>query len=709
MTQAHQKHYRACHLCEAICGLEIETKDQQVISIRGDKDDPVSQGYLCPKGTALADIHHDPDRLRVPHKRVGNEWVKISWEEALDYAADRLIDIQEKHGNSSVGFYAGNPNVHNYGSMTHGPNFRRVFGSKNHFSATSLDQLPHQLVALAMLGHQFAIPIPDVNNTQLMVIMGGNPMASNGSIMTMPNAPKRLRAIKERGGKLVVIDPRKTETANIATEHLFIKPGSDAYVLMAMIRTIFEENWPKSTHLDPVLNGLDIVKDASQPFTLGLAEAVSGIPADKIYQLTKELVETPKAVLYGRMGVSVQEFGTICQWAIQVINILIGATDHVGGALLTSPAFAYVTKGLGGAGHFDRYKSRVRGLPEFSGEFPAAALAEEILTPGEGQIKAMITIAGNPVISTINSNTIEEAFASLDFYVAIDFYINATTRHADLILPPTSPLEHDHFDIAFLRFAIHNSVRMNPAVFEPNEGQLHDWEIFNGLGRRIAERKTLDFNELPPPDLLIGMGVELDVYGPKKNPEMALTLEKIKAAPHGIDLGPLKPSLIERIATDDGLINCAPDFLIKDLKRLETKPVEHEPDTLLLIGRRHLRSNNSWMHNSQRLVKGPARWQLMMHPTDLTMRGITDGATVTITSRVGTVQTIVSATDTIMPGVVSLPHGWGHNKEGVRMQIATQQLGVNCNELTDHEFLDTLSGNAALNGIPVTVAATEGT
>lgn len=701
-------HYRACHLCEAICGLEIRTQGEKILSIKGDKEDPISKGYICPKATAIADIHNDPDRLRKPVKRVGQEWIEISWDEAINTTAERLVETQRQHGDDSVGFFAGNPGVHNYGNMTHGALLRRAVKTKNNFSATSLDQLPHQLTSYVMYGHQFLIPIPDIDRTDLMVIMGGNPLASNGSIMTMPNAPKRLKDLQARGGKLVVIDPRRSETAEIADQHLFVKPGKDAYVLMAIIKTLFDEKLINIGHLENHLDNLDIVENSTQNFTLELAEHQSGIPAASIKQLAVDLATTERSVLYGRMGVSVQEFGVLCQWAIQIINILIGSLDAEGGALATSPAFAYVKKGTSGGGHFNLFQSRVSSLPEFGGELPAAALAEEILTPGEGQIKAMVTIAGNPIISSTNSNDIEEAFASLDFYVAFDFYINATTRHADIILPPTSPLEHDHYDIAFFRLAVRNSTRYNPAVFAANDDSLHDWEAFNAVSAKISELKNKEFRPLPAPDLMVAYGIENDFYGAANNPEMALTMDKIKAAPHGIDLGPLVAGgFAERLATASGNIECAPEFLINDLKRLAQAATTSAPDELLLIGRRHVRSNNSWMHNYHRLVKGKPRWQLMMHPEDMKSRGLDDESQVTIESRVGQVTTTVIATDEIMQGVVSLPHGWGHNKPGVKMGIATKQEGVNCNVLTDDKFIDKASGNAALNGVPVKVSAAQ--
>lgn len=703
MSEQQQTHYRACHLCEAICGLEIKTKGDEVISIRGDKNDPVSRGFICPKATAIADIHTDPDRLRKPVKRVGDQWQEISWQEAIELTATRLVETQQTRGQNSVGFYGGNPGVHNYGNMTHGPLLRRAVKTRNNFSATSLDQLPHHLTSYAMYGHQFFLPIPDVDHTQLMVIFGGNPLASNGSIMTMPDAPKRLKAIQERGGRLVVVDPRRTETANIADQHLFVKPGKDAYVLMAIINVLFEENWLKVDHLAPYLDGLETVQHAVSGFSLELAAAQSGISADAIRQLASDLAHTDRAVIYGRMGVSVQEFGALCQWAIQIINILTGALDTVGGSLITSPAFGYVKKGLNAAGHFNVFQSRVSGLPEFGGELPAVTMAEEMLTPGDDQIKAMVTIAGNPLISSANHGELSKAFASLDFYVAIDFYINATTQHADVILPPTSPLEHDHYDIAFLRLAVHDSARHNPAVFEPAEGTLHDWQIYNALAAKICELKGTEFRPLPAPDELVAHGIAEGEYGAQANPDVALTMDKLKAAPHGIDLGPLRPGLTKRLCTEDGKIHCAPDFLIGDLSRLEQRATEVDTSSLLLIGRRHVRSNNSWMHNYHRLVKGKPRWQLMMHPDDLAERGIESESEVTIESRVGRVTTTVIATDEVMPGVVSLPHGWGHKGRGIKMEIASQQDGVNCNELTDDKLIDTLCGNAALNGVPVQV------
>ena len=705
VTTDIQTHFRACHLCEAICGLEIRTQGEEILSIRGDKNDPMSKGFICPKATAIADIHADPDRLRRPVKKVNGEWQETSWEDAIQLVASKLVSCEQEYGENSVAFYAGNPGVHNYGNITHGTQLRKAFKTRNHFSATSLDQLPHQLASNLMYGHQFFIPIPDIDKTELMVIMGGNPLASNGSIMTVPNAPQRLKDIQQRGGRFIVIDPRRTETAEIADAHHFIRPGTDAWLLLAMINTLFSEDWVQETDLTPLVDGLAEIKEIAKSFSLESAAKQTAIPADIIKQLTYDLAHTPKAVLYGRMGLSVQEFGGLCQWAIQVINILIGALDAEGGARITSPAFASVRKGTPAAGHFNRFQSRVSGLPEFAGELPAVCMAEEIRTPGEGQIKSLVTIAGNPVVSSANADELDQALSKLDFYVAFDFYINATTRHADVILPPTGPLEHDHYDIAFHRLAVRNSARYNPAVFKPEADAKHDWEIFNAVTAKIRELQGKDYRPLPAPDQIVAAGIEADMYSADHNPDIALTMDKLKASPHGIDLGPLQAGVADRLATEDGRINAAPQLYLDDVPRLLASAESQAENQLLLIGRRHVRSNNSWMHNYHRLVKGPIRWQLMMHPDDLQDRGLEDASEVVIESRVGKITTTVQATDEVMPGVVSLPHGWGHQRPGVKLTIASQQQGANCNVLTDDKFIDRLSGNAALNGVPVTVSA----
>ncbi|EMA2619110.1 molybdopterin oxidoreductase family protein [Pseudomonas aeruginosa] len=696
-------HYRACHLCEAICGLAIETESDEggvprIRSIKGDPQDCFSRGHVCPKAVALQDIQDDPDRLRQPLRRVGSEWQPIGWDEAFAMVASRLGEIRERHGNDAVAVYQGNPSVHNYGLMTHSNYFLGLLKTRNRFSATSVDQLPHHLVSQQMYGHGLLIPIPDIDHTDFMLVLGGNPLASNGSIMTVPDVEKRLKALKARGGRLVVVDPRRSETAAIADRHLFIRPGQDAALLLGILNTLFEEHLGRPTPL-PV-DGLERVREAVAVFDAESMSVRCGVPAESIRQLARDFAAAERAVCYGRMGVSTQAFGTLCQWLVQLINLVTGNLDRVGGALCTSPALDLVASTSGG--HFDRWRSRVSGLPEYGGELPVAALAEEILGEGEGQVRALVTVAGNPVLSTPNGRRLEQALDGLEFMLSIDLYINETTRYADLILPPTAPLEHDHYDTTFNVFAVRNVTRFNEAVLPRPEGALHDWEIFVGLARAFAARNGLELKPTLEPQQMIDLGLRAGAYGDRS--EHRLSLATLREHPHGIDLGPLRPNLAPRLKTVGQRIQAAPPLFVDDLQRFAAQPLPAS-DQLLLIGRRHVRSNNSWMHNYHRLVKGKPRHQLLMHPRDLEGRGLVDGQRVRVRSRVGSVEVEVAASSEMMPGVVSLPHGWGHARPGVQLAIARAQAGASANDLTDERHLDLLSGNAALNGLPVEVEA----
>lgn len=696
-------HHRACHLCEAICGLTIETTTEEglgtrITSIKGDALDSFSRGHICPKAVALQDIQNDPDRIRQPMLRVGTQWQPIEWQAAFDLVAERLVSIQQRHGQNSVAVYQGNPSVHNYGLMTHSNYFLGLLKTRNRFSATSVDQLPHHLTSYLMYGHGLLLPIPDIDHTDFMLILGGNPLASNGSIMTVPDVEKRLKAIQARGGKVVVVDPRRTETAAIADQHLFVRPGGDAALLFGLLNTLFEENLTRASHL-PV-DGLDEVHQSIRHLN---AEAMSprcGVPSEQIRQLARDFAAADKAVCYGRMGISTQAFGTLCHWLVQLINLVTGNLDRVGGALCTEPAVDLVASTSGG--HFNRWQSRVSGLPEYAGELPVSALAEEMLTEGEGQVRALITVAGNPVLSTPNGRKLEQALESLEFMLSIDLYINETTRYADLILPSTSALENDHYDTTFNMFAVRNVTRFNRAILEKPEGALHDWEIFVGLAQAFAAKAERELKPTIAPSQMIDRGLRGGLYG--DGSEYKLSVEMLRDRPHGLDLGALKPNLHSRLKTANQRVQAAPDVILADLARFAAveAPLAGE---LLLIGRRHVRSNNSWMHNYHRLVKGKPRHQLLMHPDDLSSRGLSDGQWVKVSSRVGEVEVQVVGSLEMMPGVVSLPHGWGHGRPGVQMEIAGNQPGVSANDLTDERQLDRLSGNAALNGVPVQVAA----
>ena len=695
-------HHRVCHLCEAMCGVVIQTNGSQVVDIRGDQNDPLSRGHVCPKAVSLKDIHEDPDRLRKPLKRVLNDGgefqhVEIEWNEALDLAASAIASTIQKYGVDAVGAYFGNPSVHNYGMMTHQRNLFRHIRTRNRFSATSVDQLPHHLVSLWCYGHMLLQPVPDVDRTHYFLMLGANPLASNGSMWTVPDVRRRLKALKARGGKLVVIDPRRTETAELASEHLFIRPGSDAAFLLAVIHVLFRDDLVSLGLVSGFTDGLDDVGTAVSSLTPVWAAERTGIVVSDIERIAHDFSRAEAGICYGRMGVSTQAYGALCQWAIQVINVVTGNLDKPGGSLFTLPAMDQVTNTSPGG--FARFSSRGRGLPEFNYELPAAAMVEEIRTPGEGQIRLMFTGAGNPVLSTPNGAALDEALEELEFMVSLDPALNETTRHAHVILPPTSPLEHDHYDIGFHNLAVRNTARYNPPVFERPKGALHDWEIFAELGDRLANLLGLEPMPRQPPHELVDRALRSGPYGGAS--DWQISIEKLVAHPSGIDFGPLQPSCPDRLQTVDKRIRLSIPEVLRDIDRLiEDAPAEG----YRLIGRRHVRDNNSWMHNHQRLMKGKPRCQLMMHPDDVANEGWKSGMMVTVSSRVGHLQAELSASDEVMPGVVSLPHGYGHGRSGTRGEIANRHPGVSCNDITDEQFVDQLSGNAAVNGVLVSLS-----
>jgi anaerobic selenocysteine-containing dehydrogenase len=690
-------HYRSCPLCEATCGVAVEVDGDRVVSVRGDEADPFSNGYICPKGTALADLHHDPDRLRRPLIREGSTWHEAGWDEALDLVARRLRDIRTAHGRHAIAVYQGNPTAHNLGLLTYGQLALTSLRTRNRYSATSLDQLPHMLAALQMFGNQILMPVPDVDRCDLFICIGANPLASNGSIMAAPDIKGRLRAIQQRGGRVIVLDPRRTETADKADRHLFIRPGGDAALLLGMIHVLFTERLANPGRL-PV-RGLDELRAATAAWTPERAEAACGVPALEIVTLARSLATTPRAVVYGRIGVCTQEFGGLAAWLCYAVNALTAHLDEPGGLMFSTPALdpLPIAKPLGYDGGFARWRSRVSGKPEFGGELPVSALAEEIETPGDGQIRALITSAGNPVLSVPGGPRLEHALQRLDFMVSVDPYLNETTRLAHVILPPTSPLERSHYDAALALFGVRNIAKYSPPVFERAADQRHDWEIYAGLwarlrlpaGSRLVERALGWLG----PEAILELALR---FGPHR-----LSLKQLRAAPHGIDLGPLEPRLPARLGTRDKHVDLAPKIYLDDLPRLERAAA---PRGLVMIGRRHLRSNNSWLHNSERLVKGPPRCTLLIHPDDARTRGLADGAVAKVATSRGAIELPVEITDSMMPGVVSVPHGWGHGRAGVRLRVASTVPGVSINDIIDPERIDALSGTSALSGQPVDVS-----
>jgi anaerobic selenocysteine-containing dehydrogenase len=714
-----ETHHRACHLCEAICGVVIEHDGGKVTSIKGDRDDPFSRGHICPKAAALGDIHHDPDRLKRPLRRRGKDFEEIDWDTALDEAAAMIAGVQRKHGRDAVGTYTGNPVAHNYASALYAMGVMpEVLRTKQRFSSQSIDNLPRMFVSYQVFGSQVAIPVPDLDRTSFFLVVGANPLVSNGSVMTAPDIGKRLAAIQSRGGNIVVIDPRRSETAKIADEHHFIVPGSDALFLLSFLHVLFAENLDRiGRHADVVL-GLDDLRDLAARFPPSRVETATGIAATEVQRLARAFAAAPSAICYGRIGVSIQEFGALATWLIDCINIVTGNLDRAGGVMFTTPAVDVAALADMGKQHgtFDRWRSRVRGLPEFNGELPVAVMAEEIDTPGEGQIRALITSAGNPVLSAPNGPRLERGLAGLEAMISIDIYLNETTRHAHYILPPTFALEHEHYDVVLHAVAVRNTAKWSAPLFSPAADQRHDWQIYLGLLSRLddgalgkAKGALMQLAGTTfSPERMIDLLIRMGPYGDKLLPwKTGLTLAKVKAAVHGLDLGPLQEGrLADFLFHDDRRVHLAPRRLVADVDRLETRFAEQANAALplSLIGRRELRSNNSWMHNSARLVKGRVRCTLLMHPRDAAARGLVDGARVTLRSRVGEIVAPLEISDEVMPGVVSLPHGYGHDREGARLSVASERPGVSANDVTDDAFVDRLCGNAAVNGVRVEVS-----
>jgi anaerobic selenocysteine-containing dehydrogenase len=736
--------HRICTLCEATCGIDVEVEGDRVLSIRGDKDDPFSMGYICPKAHGLKQLHEDPDRLRRPVRRLEDGgYEEISWEQAYRTVGERLAAIRDEHGSEAIGVYLGNPSAHSLHCMVYIPVFLRALGSKQVYSASTVDQFPKMVSAGLMFGDAITIPVPDLDRTDYLMVLGGNPLASNGSLMTAPAVPKRLEAIRERGGKIVVVDPRRSETADVADEHVFIRPGTDAFFLLAMVQTMFEEGIGSLGRAEGHVAGAVEVREIVEEFTPERVAGRCGIDATTIRRLAREICAAEKAACYGRIGTTCQEFGTVSSWAVDLVNVFAGNLDREGGAMFTRSAAIPGWRGDVGHGKgvsLHRWQSRVNGLGEIYGELPVATLADEIETPGAGQIRAMVTIAGNPCVSTPNTERLSRALSSLDFMVSIDFYINETTRFADLILPPSGHLEHDTYDLALYRLAIRDFAKYSPPVFDKPDRAQHDWEILGTLaaymlGMAGASPKDVDdfviaqivakaipadgsaTNGLTQDEVVAALGDEpgphrsLDLmlrtgpYGDRfgADPD-GLSLAKLREHPHGIDFGALKPQLPGVLRTPSGKIELAPEMIVSDVARLRARLAEPTP-SMVLIGRRHLRSNNSWCHNLPALMKGRDRCTLMVSPDDASRLGLTDGGRARVSSRVGAVVAPVEVTDQLMPGVVSLPHGWGHDKEGMRMSVAREHAGVNSNVLTDHVAVDRPSGNSVLNGIPVTIEA----
>jgi anaerobic selenocysteine-containing dehydrogenase len=704
-------HYGWCPVCEAECGIEITTEGRKILSIRGDEESTFSKGMVCPKAASLKDLYNDPDRLRYPVKRTGSDWRRIGWDEAFDEIGKKIRIIRKRYGNDAMALFLGNPNVHYHGNILYIALLMKVLNTRNRYSSSSLDQLPLMMACQQMFGHQLLFPVPDVDRTDFFIIMGGNPAVSGGSIMTAPGISKRIRDIRKRGGRVVVIDPVRTKTAELADRHHFIRPGTDVYLLAAMVNTLFEERLADPGRLGEFTDGIDTVKKAVARFTPENVADITGISAYDTRNLAREFAKAEKAVCYGRMGTSTQEYGVLSTWLILVFNILAGKMDRPGGYMFPTPALDLVgfTALAGEKGWVGRHRSRVMGYPDFGGELPAATLAEEILTPGKGRIRGLITVAGNPVVSAPNGRLTDTALADLEFMVAVDWYVNESTRHAHIILPPTTVFEHPNHTVMTNLAGVRNHAAYSEQVFPKDPDTRHNWEIIAGLTACAAENPLLRLAlRFVRPELLLDGFHRLGPHGPKFGfIGPGLTLSKLKKARHGMDLGPLEPRLPNRLFTKPKRIRLAPAMFtdaLKGIKTMEKNPGDSDGMSfgLALIGRRNLMSSNSWFHNYRRLRNRANRCTLLLNPADAEVRGIRTGDRVLVESASGSVIVEAEVTDRIMAGVVSIPHGWGHDLPGVRLGVASEDPGVNVNDLTDHRRVD-LSGTAVFSGVPVKI------
>jgi anaerobic selenocysteine-containing dehydrogenase len=721
--------YRTCPLCEATCGLEIAVDDDGSIGrIRGDMDDVFSHGFICPKGSTLKPLHDDPDRLRTPLVRRDGELQPATWDEAFAEVERRLMPVIEEHGRDAVAAYLGNPSVHNLSGLLYGRVLLKALGTTNVYSAGTVDQRPKEISTGLLFGTYLGHPVPDLDRTSYLLMLGANPFESNGSLATAPDWPGRLRRIRERGGRVVVVDPKRTKTAEEASEHVAIRPGSDAHLLMGMVHVLFAEGLVDLGAAAPHVNGVEEVRWVAMDFPPEAVAPVCGIDADVVRRLAREVAAAPAAAVYGRMGTCTQQFGTLASWLVDVVNTLTGNLDQPGGAMFCKPAAgAPNTMGeprFGRGVKLGRRASRVRGLPESYGEFPVACLAEEIDTPGEGQVRALFCLAGNPALSTPNSDRLQRALGQLDLLVCVDIYVSETASQAHVVFPSPSPMAKSHYDIGFYQFALRNVAHYSPPVLPPEEGSMEEWLVLcklaliaQGMGagadpaivddlmiRELAGRAGLDPDDVVA-DLAPRVGPERILDFMLRTGPYKLTLDEVAAHPHGLDLGELEPRLPEVLRTPSGKVELAPELLLSDVPRLRDSlsRAANGNGHMVLIGRRHLRSNNSWMHNVPVLVKGKPRCTLQVNPQDAARLGLSADGSARVASRVGAVVAPVEVTDALMPGVVSLPHGWGHDLPGTRLSVAAANAGVNSNVLADEELFDPLSGNAVLNGIPVTV------
>ena len=660
----------------------------------------------------MEEVVNDHDRVLKPlrRKRDGS-FEEVSWESALSDISARLSDVLDEHGKESVAWYMGNPGAFSYSHTLWAKGFLDAIGSPHYYTAGSQD-VNNRFAASALLyGSPLVVPIPDLRRTDFLLMVGANPLVSHGSVLSAPRVREQLLGLEKRGGRVVVVDPRRSETAK-QFEHLPIRPDADAWLLLSLLQVVLDEGLADRGWLAEHAKGADELERLVAGHSPEDTESRTGVPADRARELARAFAEAPSAAAYGRTGSCLGRFGTLVSFLLDALNAVTGNLDSPGGAVFGRPPIALddVAERVGLAS-YGKTRARFGDFPDVIGNLPASLLPREIETPGARQVKAMFVSAGNPVLSVPDGDAMERALGKLDLMVALDFYVNETTKHADYVLPTTTLYERDDVPIAFLGFFSQPFIQTTERVIEPRGESRQEWEIIDDLSRRMglapysipALRAAAKLGFRPTPqrlvDLLLRTGPKGDLFGARRG---GLSLDELRKHPHGLLLGEeIETGVLgDKVRHKGSRVHLAPPEIVEEMTRAESSNGDDPAYPLRLIGLRELRSHNSWMHNAPMLMRGGRVQALRVHPDDAAACGLEDGGEVSVESKSGAVTVPVKVTDEMMPGAVALPHGWGHRGG---WKLANEHAGANVNLLasSDPEDLERLAGMAHLNGIPV--------
>jgi formate dehydrogenase len=703
-----------CRICEPLCGLRVTVEDGKVARIRPDPDHPLSAGFACPKGIAMTDVQNDPDRVLHPLRRRDGGFERVSWDEALDEIGTRLGRILDERSGPALGWYMGNPGAFSYSHPLWVKALLDAVGSPHWYTASSQDVSNRFAASAFLYGSPFLLPIPDLARTDLLLMVGANPLVSHGSVMSAPRVKDQLHAITERGGRVVVVDPRRSETAR-AFEHLAVNPDSDAWLLLSLLHVIFAGGLEDALAIERQASGTEALRALAAKHPPEVTEERTGVPAARVRELARDLARAEHAAVYGRTGSCLGRNGTLVSYLLDALNVVTGNLDREGGAMFGNPPIAFdkVADRIG-AGTYGKVRSRIGGFPEVLGALPASLMAKEIRAPGEGQLRALFVSAGNPVLSVPNGDELEAAMRELDLFVSIDLYVTETNREADFVLPATTFLEREDFPLPFLPLFTTPFVQWTDPLVEPAGEARQEWEVIEQIAKRVGVvpsssrlgrvlgRIGLKLSPQRLMDLLLRTGSKGDWFGLRRG---GLSLRKLRDNPHGVVLAEhLEPGVLpDKIRHRDKRVRLDPPEIIEDAGRLAARNGRDPEFPLRLIGLRELRSHNSWMHNARLLMRGGRVHAARVHPDDAEDHGIEDGEPCRISSPHGSIELPALVTDEIVAGTVAVPHGWGHQRGG--WSVAREAGGANVNALSssEPEDLERLAGMAHLNGIPVRI------